>query len=67
MLFTRGLFGGLKPIGPEVVARIVALRGADPTLTPDAARTAVAAEFPDAGLHKKHVQAVYGYFFNQYE
>lgn len=67
VLFTRGLFGGLKPLPREVIQRVVDLRAADPRLSADAVRATVAGEFPASGIHKKHVQAIFGYFFNQYE
>lgn len=69
VLATRNLFGSLQAINPETIAAVVALRAADPGLSADDARTQVNESLPEGAepLHARHVQAIYAYYFNDYE
>lgn len=69
VLASRNLFGSLKELPPETIARVVELRAADPDLSADEARTQVNGYLGEGEqqLHGKHVQAIYALFFNDYE
>lgn len=68
ILASRNIFGSLKEIAPATAERVVELRRANPDLSADEARAQVNSELPDEAtpLHKKHVQAIYALFFNDY-
>jgi hypothetical protein len=68
ILATRNIFGSLKEVDPDTVEQLVELRKNNPDLLPADALTRVNESLPEgeAPLHKKHVQAVYAFFFNDY-
>jgi hypothetical protein len=67
-LEARRLFGSLRELNPEAVARVVELRRADSSLERDDALARVNDELPEDAepLHKRHVQAIYALYFNDY-
>jgi hypothetical protein len=69
ILATQNLFGSLKVVDAEAIVRVVELRAADPGLSQADVLEQVNAELPEGTetLHKKHVQAIYALYFNQYE
>jgi hypothetical protein len=69
ILATQNLFGSLKVVDAETILRVVELRAADPALSQADALAQVNGELPEGTetLHKKHVQAIYALYFNQYE
>ena len=64
----RRLFGSLREIDTDSIARVVEMRRADPELTPDDARDRVNETLPEGTpeLHSRHVQAIYAVYFNEY-
>lgn len=69
ILATQNIFGSLKVVDPETILQVVELRAADPALSQADALAQVNGELPEGTepLHKKHVQAIYALYFNQYE
>lgn len=69
ILATQSLFGSLKIVDTETILRVVELRAADPSLSQADALEQVNRELPEGTetLHKKHVQAIYALYFNEYE
>lgn len=67
-LEARRLFGALREMNPQAIARVVELRRADSSLEQDEARSLVNEELPEDAepLHKRHVQAIYAVYFNDY-
>ena len=69
VLASRGVFGGFSEVDPETVVRVVELRVAEPGLPASEALTRVNDELPSgaAPLNRRHVQAIYAFYFNDYE
>ncbi len=68
ILATRNMFGSLKEVSPETLEQLVELRKDNPDLLPADALSRVNEGLPEGEpeLHKKHVQAVYAFYFNDY-
>ncbi len=69
VLASRGAFGGISEVDPETVVRVVELRIAEPNLPASEALSRVNDELPSdaARLSRRHVQAIYAFYFNDYE
>lgn len=69
IMASQGLFGGPKAVSAEAIAAVVAARASNSALTIDEAREQVNAQLPEGAeaLSKKHVTAIFAYYFNAYE
>lgn len=69
ILAARTLFGALRDIDPATIARVVALRTAEPDLGISDARDRVNAELAEGTpqLHLRHIEAIYVLWFNDWE
>ncbi len=69
VLASRNIFGTLKDVAPETISRVVELKTESPDLPADAVLEQVNGELGEEALplHKKHVQAIYALFFNDYQ